>query len=190
MHLYKNTSRSLQCYNCDNQASEDTCLKVTTCTLFDGNICLTSVNVYPLLGTQISKRCALVCIPSSIALGGVGTTTTCCSTDLCNGIGSANVGISNVTIIPPGETTSSTITSVTSKATTTETTKETYKATNEATTRATNGMTTRMNSQLTSTTTNLVDIIIGLNGAISLKISYIVLAATACFVGLLFRGVL
>ncbi|KAJ1194687.1 hypothetical protein NDU88_003973 [Pleurodeles waltl] len=80
---------SLACYTCTNQGSNSKCMTATNCTS-DATACQTVVGNY-LVGITVTKTCSSSCVPTSLTVLGVGTTTSCCSTDLCNVSGATSV---------------------------------------------------------------------------------------------------
>ncbi|XP_069477848.1 lymphocyte antigen 6E-like [Ambystoma mexicanum] len=84
---------SLTCYTCTSQSSNSQCMTSSNCTSPENVYCETDVFNY-LVGLSITKKCSASCAASSVTIAGVGITTTCCSTDLCNVSGATSVRIS------------------------------------------------------------------------------------------------
>ncbi|XP_073421508.1 lymphocyte antigen 6E-like isoform X1 [Dendrobates tinctorius] len=81
------TAYSLKCYVCTAASSSSNCQTAANCTNGE-TYCRTveaSAGVGAISVTSITKSCALSCTPSSSGISGVSASTSCCTTDLCNG---------------------------------------------------------------------------------------------------------
>ncbi|XP_072010713.1 lymphocyte antigen 6E-like [Engystomops pustulosus] len=80
------TAHSLRCYTCTAASSNSNCQTVTNCSSSQ-NYCETIVG-YASSGIYsaqvITKYCSSYCSPSSGQYGIASTSTSCCTTDLCN----------------------------------------------------------------------------------------------------------
>ncbi|XP_018430602.1 PREDICTED: prostate stem cell antigen-like [Nanorana parkeri] len=87
------TAYSLQCYTCTAASSNSNCQTATNCT--SGlNYCETDVASASAVGisvTTITKFCTSSCTPTSTSYYVGSTSTSCCSTDLCNTSGAISI---------------------------------------------------------------------------------------------------
>ncbi|XP_069815883.1 lymphocyte antigen 6E-like [Dendropsophus ebraccatus] len=88
---------SLRCYTCETQTSNSNCLTATTCTS-TAAYCMTSV-ISDSKITYVTKRCQDVCQSLTGTVNGVTSSTTCCSSDLCNTSGGISIKSSYTAII-------------------------------------------------------------------------------------------
>ncbi|XP_073532971.1 lymphocyte antigen 6E-like [Phyllobates terribilis] len=95
------TAYSLKCYVCTLETSNANCQTAANCSNGE-TYCQTvmaSAGVGAISFTSITKSCALSCTPSSGGISMASTSTSCCSTNLCNVSGGASIKSSYVAII-------------------------------------------------------------------------------------------
>ncbi|NXR73332.1 LYPD2 protein, partial [Pycnonotus jocosus] len=87
---------SLQCYTCKELTPAEKCQTIENCTEAE-TMCKTTMysleDVYPFTGiSTVTKTCASTCDPSDENSIGLAHPVFCCSSDLCNSDGAANLG--------------------------------------------------------------------------------------------------
>ncbi|XP_069815879.1 lymphocyte antigen 6E-like [Dendropsophus ebraccatus] len=91
------TAYSLKCYTCDGASSNAACMTATNCSS-NATFCQTQTgSISGLWG--ITKACVTSCTPVDFSFAGITSTTTCCSSDLCNTSGGATITSSYTAII-------------------------------------------------------------------------------------------
>ncbi|XP_072007128.1 lymphocyte antigen 6E-like [Engystomops pustulosus] len=84
--LCATTAHALHCYTCNLQSDNNNCLTATNCS-HNETSCATNMISGAIAGISymsITKTCIASCTSGSDSFAGFITSTSCCSTDLCN----------------------------------------------------------------------------------------------------------